>query len=378
MPTPKTPAKPPVRVLMLMATAGGGHKSAAESITAALVAKYGSRVEVQTVDVLKEYAPQPLDKAPEFYQLMIKAPATWKGLYDMYDGVRRAKMLNSTITIAARRHTEIMLENHPADIIVSTYHFANSPVLDYLARKGLNTPFVTVVTDLVTAPPVWFDSRATLCIVPTPDVTEIGLRCGLALEQIKVIGMPVKSTFVPPEKPKSELKAALGWPTHRPAIIAMAGGEGIGSLGKIAAYLTTLDATIIVITGKNEALYHKLTTRNPPENLRVYGFVSNMQDLMQAADLIVTKAGPGTIMEALNSHLPLVLYSKLSGQEDGNVDFVTKNGAGLWLPRLHEMPGSIETLLHHPRALSSMTEAAAGLAQPGASSKIATAIGKLF
>jgi 1,2-diacylglycerol 3-beta-galactosyltransferase len=287
-------------------------------------------------------------------------------------------MLNSTITISARRHTEKMMDSHPADIIVSTYHFANSPVLDYLARKELKTPFVTVVTDLVTAPPVWFDPRGSLCIVPTPDVTEIALRCGLAPESVKVIGMPVKSTFVPSSSPKTELKTALGWPAHRPAIIAMAGGEGIGSLGKIAAYLTTLDATIIVITGKNEVLYHKLTSRNPPENLRVYGFVSNMHELMQAADLIVTKAGPGTIMEALNSHLPLLLYAKLSGQEDGNVDFVTKNGAGLWQPRIPEMAGSIQALLRHPDALESMTTAAASLAQPGASAKIAAAIGKLF
>ncbi|GAC1373453.1 MAG: hypothetical protein NVSMB39_7810 [Candidatus Saccharimonadales bacterium] len=250
----KGTAAAPTRVLLLMATAGGGHKSAAESISAALAAKYGSRVTVEIVDVLKEYAPQPLDKAPEFYQLMIKAPATWKGLYDMYDGVRRAKMLANTITIAARRHTEIMLDAHPADIIVSTYHFANAPVLDYLARKQVDTPFISIVTDLVTAPPVWFDSRATLCIVPTEDVTEIALRCGLLPERIKVIGMPVKDTFTPPARPKAELKAALGWPTKRPAIIAMAGGEGIGSLGKIAAYLTSLDATIIVITGKNDVL----------------------------------------------------------------------------------------------------------------------------
>ena len=49
-----------------------------------------------------------------------------------------------------------------------------------------------------------------------------------------------------------------------------------------------------------------------------------MPDFMRASDFIVTKAGPGTIAEALNAELPIILYSKLPGQEDGNVTFVER------------------------------------------------------
>ena len=364
------------RVLLLMSTAGGGHKSAAESIREALLAKYGHKVTIEMVDVLKEYAPQPLDRMPEAYQMMIKSPATWKGFYDMTDGVRRSKMLNSSIALVTRRSAEHLLDEHPADVIVSTFHFANSPVLETLRRRGDDTPFITVVTDLVTAPPVWFDKRNTLLIVPTPEVAELAIECGLRPDTIKVIGMPVADRFTPPAQPKAQLKAALGWDPNKPAIIAMAGGEGIGSLGRIAAILTTLDATIVVITGKNARLYKKLTLRTTAPNVKIYGFVKNMHELMQAADLIVTKAGPGTIVEALNSHLPLLLYSKLSGQEDGNVSFVTENGAGLWQPRISSMARSIQVLLDNPGALSGMAAAAADIAQTGANAKIAATIGK--
>jgi 1,2-diacylglycerol 3-beta-galactosyltransferase len=51
-----------------------------------------------------------------------------------------------------------------------------------------------------------------------------------------------------------------------------------------------------------------------------------------AADVLVTKAGPGTICEALNAGLPMALYSRLPGQEEGNIDYVCKNGAGVWAP----------------------------------------------
>jgi 1,2-diacylglycerol 3-beta-galactosyltransferase len=372
------PKAAPKRVLLLMSTAGGGHKSAAESITEALKAKYGEKVVIEMVDVLKEYAPQPLDKMPEAYQLMIKAPATWKSFYDIGDGVRRSKMVNSSISLITRRHAERLLDEHPADIIVSTFHFANSPVLDTLRRRGDNTPFVTVVTDLVTAPPVWFDALNTLIIVPTPEVAELAALCGVDPAKVKVIGMPVADRFVPPASPKSELKAAQGWDPEKPAIIAMAGAEGIGSLARIAANLTTLDATIIIITGKNVALYKRLQARYSASHLKIYGFVRNIHELMQAADLIVTKAGPGTIVEALNSHLPLLIYSRLSGQEDGNVSFVTENGAGLWQPKIPQMARSIQALLDNPHALTSMAHAAAAISQPGANAKIAATIGRLL
>jgi len=363
---------------MLMATAGGGHKSAAESIAEALTDKYGDQVVIDSVDVLKEYAPHPFGYTPEAYQLMIKSPAAWKGFYDLGDGVRRSKMINTSISRYARRHSARLLDNHQADIIVSTYHFANSPILETLRRRHLDTPFVTVVTDLVTAPPIWFDTRTTLCITPTTETAELALRSGLDPGIIKVIGMPVSERFTPPTQPKARLKAALGWPSDKPAIIAMAGGEGVGSLDQIAEELTTLDATIVVITGKNAHLLKKLSAEDAPKNLRVYGFINNMHQLMQAADLIVTKAGPGTIVEALNSHLPLVLYSRLSGQEDGNVSFVTDHGAGIWQPKIQDMANTIQKILDNPLDIANMTAAAADIAQNGANTKIAAAIGDLL
>jgi 1,2-diacylglycerol 3-beta-galactosyltransferase len=65
----------------------------------------------------------------------------------------------------------------------------------------------------------------------------------------------------------------------------------------------------------------------------VYGFVQDMPDFMRAADVLITKAGPGTISEAFIAGLPMILYSRLPGQEDGNVGYVVDNGAGVWAPR---------------------------------------------
>ena len=70
--------------------------------------------------------------------------------------------------------------------------------------------------------------------------------------------------------------------------------------------------------------------------MNIYGFVNEMPAFMHAADILVTKAGPGTISEAFIAGLPMVLYSKMPGQEDGNVTFVVDTGAGVWAPEPEE------------------------------------------
>lgn len=67
-----------------------------------------------------------------------------------------------------------------------------------------------------------------------------------------------------------------------------------------------------------------------PGNVHVIalGFVSRMADYMVAADVLVSKAGPGTISEAAAVSLPVMLTSYLPGQEEGNVDFVIEKGFG--------------------------------------------------
>jgi 1,2-diacylglycerol 3-beta-galactosyltransferase len=354
-----------------MATTGGGHKSAAGAIAEALLARYDTGVVVEVVDILKEYAPQPLDRADEFYQLMIKIPAAWHGFYDISAAVGRSKIIDSGLSLYARRGTNDFLENHPADVIISTYGFANSAIFNAMSRHRMRIPFITVMTDLITGSALWFDQRTTLFLTPTPEAAELAQDSGMPENKIRVVGMPVSSRFKPPAAPKSELKIALGWPSGRPALLVMAGGEGVGPLAKIAELLSGLKATIVVITGKNTRLFEQLKQSDLPKNVLVQGFAENMPELMQAADLVITKAGAATVMEALNSHLPLVLYAKLSGQEDGNVDFVTQNGAGVWQPHLADLPGTIHTLLDDPDTLKGMTAAAAGIAQPGAATTVA-------
>jgi 1,2-diacylglycerol 3-beta-galactosyltransferase len=157
------------------------------------------------------------------------------------------------------------------------------------------------------------------------------------------------------------------------------GGEGMGPLYDIARGIaqTGLPIQMAVVAGRNENLRVRLNDVRWEIPAHIYGFVTNMPDLMRAADLIVTKAGPSSIVEAINAGLPIILSSALPGQEDGNVRWVVENGAGLWAPGPQRVVAAVCQLLKGgPEKLAEAASNVRRLARPHAALDIAEEIGK--
>jgi 1,2-diacylglycerol 3-beta-galactosyltransferase len=102
--------------------------------------------------------------------------------------------------------------------------------------------------------------------------------------------------------------------------------------------------------------------------------VNEMPTMMRAADILVTKAGPGTISEALNAGLPMVLYSRLPGQEEGNVQYVEDEGAGVWAPGPRNAAQAVAHWLESPEELARYAEACRRIARPTAAVDAAEAV----
>jgi 1,2-diacylglycerol 3-beta-galactosyltransferase len=127
----------------------------------------------------------------------------------------------------------------------------------------------------------------------------------------------------------------------------------------------------VIITGRNVELKERLSARQWPMTTLIYGFVHEMPDFMRAADILVTKAGPGTISEALNAGLPMILYSRLPGQEDGNVDYVISEGVGVWAPKTSDIIDALLAWITHPTQRQLVADACCQAARPEAAREIA-------
>ena len=138
-----------------------------------------------------------------------------------------------------------------------------------------------------------------------------------------------------------------------------------------AINVSGLPVSLIVIAGRNQRLKEKLEAKDWKIPHLIYGFVKNMPELMCAADVLITKAGPGTISEAFIAGLPIILYSRLPGQEEGNVLYVIGEGAGTWAPEPGMVVSVIKNWIKHPDRLAETTEASRSLARPEAARQIA-------
>ena len=362
------------RLLFLFSDTGGGHRSATEAMIEALDLEFPGRFESSMVDFFRQYYPAPLNKAPEIYPEMSRVPQAWGFSWKATNSRSRSNVLNDLSYPYLRKAAKRLVAENPADLIVSVHPLVNS----HLARAMRKSPrpFITVVTDLVSTHAFWFDRHADLVVVATEKAKAVATRYGIPAGNLRVVGLPVADRFRTPLPDRDAWRRELGWRTDLPVILVVGGGDGLGGVKRIAKALNTADfqATLVVICGRNEELKRELEAVDWRLPTHLYGFTKEMPDFMRAADIMVTKAGPGSISEAFICELPLLLYSRLPGQEDGNVDYVVENGAGVWAPRVRDALAVLRQWVNDPVAREQAAQASAKLARPDASRQIARLI----
>jgi 1,2-diacylglycerol 3-beta-galactosyltransferase len=361
------------RIVFLFSDTGGGHRSAASAIIEAIELEYPGQFDCEMIDIFRQYAPPPLHMAPEIYPPLSRMPDVWELGFRVSDGARRTRIFYHAIWPYVRTGVNRLVRENPANLIVSVHPLVNAPVLRALRSRQPHIPFITVVTDMVSAHAAWYDTRSNLVIVPTEAARQRGLKLGLSPSQVQVVGLPVADRFCREIGNRQALRDQLGWPQDLPVILLVGGGEGMGPLEDVANAInhSRLRAALVVVTGRNLQLKRKLENKKWNLPAIIYGFVQEMPDFMRAADVLVTKAGPGTISEAFIANLPIILYSRLPGQEDGNVAYVSNEGAGVWAPEPRLVVQTLRSWLAEPAQLRQAIDACSRLARPFAAREIA-------
>lgn len=363
-------------ILFLFSDTGGGHRSAAEAIIEAIQLEFGDVVTTEMLDFFKNKAPLPLNKMPDWYPDMVKAPQLWGLSFKMTDGRKRARAITASMWPYVGRAARRQMKEHPADLIVSVHPVATTVFLKALGRN--RPPFITVVTDMVTTHALWYDQRSDLILVPTETARQRAIEYEMDPIKVRVVGQPIAERYCVPAGDKASLRNKLGWEKDKFLVLLVGGGEGMGPLGETAREIAAsgLDVALAIVAGRNQKLKQELESQDWPVPVHIYGFTHELPDFMRAADVLVTKAGPGTIAESLNASLPVILYSKLPGQEDGNVTFVVEEEVGVWNPDPKQVAQTLVEWVDNPEIRQRYVENCKRAARPDASRQIARAIGE--
>ncbi|MFI5119214.1 MAG: glycosyltransferase, partial [Thermoanaerobaculia bacterium] len=256
------------------------------------------------------------------------------------------------------------------DVVLAT-HFLAAQVLPPKERRKIPFRLGLVVTDF-DVHAFWVQPDADVTLVATEELRAILCGRGVDGKRIAVTGIPIMPAFAA-RHDRRRLRAAFGIAEEAPAVVVMGGGSGVGSMREaVEAALGAGRAHVLAVAGRNTALERKLREAEVPKGaaLSVFGFVTNMHDLMAAADLAVTKSGGLTTAECLASALPMVIRDPIPGQEERNADFVLEAGAGVKAHGPDSLRFKLESLLSNPARLARMKEAARAAGRPRAAGEI--------
>jgi len=369
----------PVRLLFLVGDTGGGHRSAAKAVAQALDQACPGRFAPCIYDPLRgPDAPRWLRWIVGLYGPCIRiAPWLWGVLWRAVSSPLALGWLRRTLMWPAYRGVARVAATWRPAVIVSFHPLTAQPAVRVRDGSAGWVPVVTVITDLVTAHLAWRDAAVDRVIVPTAAIAGRCAQDGTPDGHYVETGLPVAAEFCrrPASAPERHaLQRSLGL-SGRFLVVVTGGGEGSGGIYRrtVAILRQVDDVDVAVICGRNQRLRRRLTrlAERAEGRLTVHGFVDNMADWFRCADVVVGKAGPGTIAEATCCAAPLVLTSYLPGQEEGNVDFVVRAGAGSYAARPRELAAEIARLRDDPAALVAMRAASARVGRPRAAADIA-------
>lgn len=365
------------KVLLLYISEVSGHHQATLAIENA-VKRLNPQAEVLNLNAFNYAYPITEKIVNRLYMGVIKrTPGIWDYLYDNPSIVKKTQKIKELIHIHNFPKLEKLFAEFSPQAVVCSQAFPCGMVADFKKTYKSNLPLVGVLTDY--APhSYWLYDNVDYYIAPSDEVKERFIQKGVPAGKIKVCGIPVDPKFSQKHS-RDELAGKFGLDLDRPIILAMGGGQGLGPLKKIVSAFRKMriDSQLVVVSGNNKSLYRSLQRaagKTQKKKISIYGYVNNIDELMEISTLIITKAGGLTTSEALVKGLPLVIIKPLPGQEEINTTYLLHKGAAVKITDDKLLFWLIQNLLSGSSTLKAMREAALRISKPNSSADIAKLI----
>ena len=365
---------------ILSCSYGGGHRRVAEVIAEEWRARIGGRVEV--IDYFTRFANPRFDAATRFwyYQTIRFAPGLQRRFYDFMGEIRPDSWFRRAVNRTGMERLHRYLTDERPDVVCCVHWTFSGTMSDLRAAGRTAVPCLTVITDYV-GHGEWIHPHMDRYAVPHDAMQDHLRRRGVSAGRIIVSGIPVEPKF-DRGPDRATLMAQLGLTPGVPVVLVMAGAyAALGRVDDLVRVLARFPRPIqpLVVCANAPRLARRvraLTTRSS-HLFRVLGYVTNVDELMTVADLLLTKAGGVTVSEALMKTLPMLLYGSIPGQEESNTAFLVGQGAAVAATTAVEVREALSTLLARPERLAAMRGVAARLRRPDAARVVVAQLAEL-
>lgn len=318
-----------MRVLLISVKAGFGHHSTAQAVMDCLAERGIESRMLDTFDYIAPVLGESIDKGYLFSTKNF--PEVYGKAYSLLDRRTEEYKPSSLIAILSKLVSHKLrdyIDDYAPDLIIGTHSYA-CLVMTYLKQRGhISCPTIGIVTDF-TVHPFWESTNIDYYVTADSLLDNQMRKKGIPTEKILPTGIPINPKFHR-HIAKLEARRILKIDNRR-TILMMMGSMGFGNLEKQLEAIDALDMDfqVLCVCGRNEKMKKEIDRRTWSRKIITFGFVDNVDVLMDASDCIITKPGGLTTSELLAKGLPSVIMNPIPGQEDRNMEFLVNNGAAI-------------------------------------------------
>lgn len=355
-----------LKVLILMSTIGGGHASVAKALQEELEAK-GHEV------VFFDALPQVLVPT---YSIITRYLLPFWGFLFWTSNEKRASDIVSRIgnKIVEKKIAQKVISTTP-DFIISDHPFITKLPDDIFWKNG-HVPLGVMVVDPVTVHSIWFKGKPDVYFVPTEQIEKMAVKAGVEREKIVFTGYPVRKEFSESIE-VGKIRRLLGFGENKLNLVIGGSSEGVGKIEDLceglASFGESYEFQAIVVCGRNKKLFKKLAGLYYYDNrFKILGFESKMALYLKICDMVISKAGPTNLYEAVAAEKPFIAFSCMPGQEEGNLDLIKKEKIGIVEKDIGKILRLIKKFIKNPKLLEEFRPGIVGLRkkQMGAAERI--------
>ncbi|MCB9493472.1 MAG: CDP-glycerol glycerophosphotransferase family protein [Epsilonproteobacteria bacterium] len=348
------------KLLIFTSKGGNGHMNG----TAALKEMLGDQYDIQVVNPFET-----IFRSLDIVRKLSFGKSDWESLYNkLYQkGMTNVNnfmckkfgpWLERSNREEFERRLHILLEQEKPDLVISIIPLINLAAGN--ATNKLSIPFIVVTQDgnlklwSLGLENLKHENYAITIGMNTPTTREYLEKQGISHNNIHTIGFPLRQPFFQNKHKKvKEIRQEWNIPQDKFTVMMMMGGPGGRQLIKFTEEIlrNNLDVHLLICCGRNEKIKNNLESllsKKQDITFTLVPFTNKVADLMAASDLLLTKPGPNTIAEAVQSYLPIVVDASMTTLfwERANIKYVTENNYGETLTSLKNLAPIIREYMH--------------------------------
>ena len=367
-------------VLFLYTTENTGHHIAALAIESALQ-EIAPSINSICLDSFN-YAYPTIGKIISriYVELVMKTPEIWEYLYDNPEVLEATQDIRDFLNKLNSKKIKKILSEFEADVIICTQAVPCSVVANEKREGRLNLPLVAVITDFEVHS-YWVYDEVNHYIVANEEIKLQLIKNGVQEHKINIYGIPVHPKFKL-KKDRIKARRRLRIKPLIPTVLLMGGGRGLGKMEDVLFILGQVPQELqaIIVTGENKKKINilKRKAKKLRISLKVFGYTRNIDLLMDASDLIITKPGGMTVSECLVKGLPILVFNPLPGQEERNSQYLLNRNLAKRVDTLEELARVTYSLISNKRELNRMSKRASHASKPDAAKHTAGLISEII